>query len=757
MRTLAPAFGLLVFTLASSARGTPELEIRRPDSSIRGEHALRSAAANTVKAHDSVALAGARELRLGPLRVVRFDLTLGGVPIGDRGVGAILGPSGEVRVLLVSADHLVPGPEPSLSVARVVDRVKATTGLAIERSRLRRVWWPRGKGLRSAWAAAPDPPPGVAYAPTVVIDANTGGLLFFDDRVRTWGEARVFRLDPLRTPALVEVDLPVAEGERKLVNDRVEVVNCVDRGSVKQVTLYEETFAAHICDFESTAESDAATGSFEGIGFEGHDVPGDALAQVSAFHHVNVALERFAQVVPGLEVKPAQRPLQVVSNVMFPSGYGVFDRQRMGDASLPLDPFRNGAYFGGPYTIMLPTTPLQPYLLLGQGRHVDTAYDASLVYHEVTHAVVSALGGLGWYAFDTQGVHCAPGAMEEGLADYFAAVISGESAFAPYFATEFPDIDLSRDVDNARSCPLWLSGEGHEDSMVFSGALWRARRGLSSEAERSSVDALLLATLAALPTRSVGFADFAGAFVAAIGASPLGLEASTVAQTAFETSGLLPNCERILRWTGKPLHVRGTGTGGGFIAPGTLAVAANPAPGFFQAQVPIEPGSRRILVSFVRARSGADGRDTGLGVPSGFYSRFAPAAAVSFDAPIGFSVIDGDVVTVADAILDAGDAADRFSVSINVPEGAREAYVMIVNRGESAGRYADLDFAFDHGPAPVVASPELDTPAARGCGCGVAHSSPGGGSRWLALLALLMVRRRDPLRRKHAATTRLRR
>ena len=80
---------------------------------------------------------------------------------------------------------------------------------------------------------------------------------------------------------------------------------------------------------------------------------------------------------------------------------------------------------------------------------------------------------LGWFHRDEQGVHCAPGAMEEGLADYFAAAISGHPEFASYFFNEFPDIELGRTaLHRTGAVRCGSPGEGHTDSMVFSGALW---------------------------------------------------------------------------------------------------------------------------------------------------------------------------------------------------------------------------------------------------------------------------------------------
>src|SRR5262249_51706419 len=98
------------------------------------------------------------------------------------------------------------------------------------------------------------------------------------------------------------------------------------------------------------------------------------------------------------------------------------------DLSGPLVPFDN-AFFspgaGNPISDLL--IGGQDSIMFGQGSAVDFAYDADVISHEFTHAVIDTLGKLNPPGFeDTQGLTDDPGAMNEGLADYFSSALGGD-------------------------------------------------------------------------------------------------------------------------------------------------------------------------------------------------------------------------------------------------------------------------------------------------------------------------------------------
>ncbi len=135
------------------------------------------------------------------------------------------------------------------------------------------------------------------------------------------------------------------------------------------------------------------------------------------------------------------------------------------------------------------------FIFFGQGGARDYAYASDVVYHEVTHAVVDGVAGLGFYTLDPLGVGYEPGAVNEGTADYFAATLSGDPALAEYFASS-PGAGEGalRRLDNDLACPADLVGEPHYDGRIWAGLGWDVREAIGAP----RADALAFVTLASL-------------------------------------------------------------------------------------------------------------------------------------------------------------------------------------------------------------------------------------------------------------------
>ncbi|KAI9208275.1 uncharacterized protein BJ171DRAFT_237457 [Polychytrium aggregatum] len=106
---------------------------------------------------------------------------------------------------------------------------------------------------------------------------------------------------------------------------------------------------------------------------------------------------------------------------------------------------------------------------------VDDQYSWGLadctVFHEMTHAIVAKyIPDLPFYSFGDKGLLSDPGALNEGWADYFAAIHCNR----PDFRTQY-DGRPYRSVINNMTCADMV-GEIHTDSGVFSGALWEIRQ-----------------------------------------------------------------------------------------------------------------------------------------------------------------------------------------------------------------------------------------------------------------------------------------
>lgn len=222
----------------------------------------------------------------------------------------------------------------------------------------------------------------------------------------------------------------------------------------------------------------------------------DSFAEVNAYYHVARVAQHFADSF-GLSAGPAA--LTVLTNAQF-------RLNAMGAAKLGRQQGWNpieGAYYVHPNGLNalggMPRS--QAFLMFGQGVQRDASYDASVIYHEFAHAIIgvevfqeSALDPYGW--------DNTPGAVNEALADYFAAALLAQPVIGPYLLgapSELP----ARDLRELRTCPASLTGSIHADGRILSSMLWSLRQALSAEV----MDRIVLGAIASA-TPTTGFAHF---------------------------------------------------------------------------------------------------------------------------------------------------------------------------------------------------------------------------------------------------------
>jgi hypothetical protein len=203
----------------------------------------------------------------------------------------------------------------------------------------------------------------------------------------------------------------------------------------------------------------------------------------------------------------------------------------------------------------------RPYhsLMFFQGNHRDFAYDADVIYHEFTHAVVdTVVGGVGLMLSrrDEQGLHTMSRAMNEAYADFFATSFHDNPLQGEY-AMSGPDMPGPRDLAaRPRStCPARMINEEHYDSAPYSEALWEIREALDPEAfERAA-----FAALCTLPPNA-SFHEGAAATVAAVEVELSANEwsSSTSARPSSRSTSTGPSSKRS-PWP--PTHPRWSSSG----------------------------------------------------------------------------------------------------------------------------------------------------------------------------------------------------
>ena len=116
------------------------------------------------------------------------------------------------------------------------------------------------------------------------------------------------------------------------------------------------------------------------------------------------------------------------------------------------------------------------HFAFGQNTKYDWALNTCTVFHELGHALVAKfIPQLPGYTWTETGLRSDPGALNEGWSDYFAAIHCGISNFRTTYNGR-----PRRSLLNSNTCSDTV-GQLHQDSLLFSGALWEVRELISTK------------------------------------------------------------------------------------------------------------------------------------------------------------------------------------------------------------------------------------------------------------------------------------
>jgi len=681
--------------------------------------------------------------------IVHFEQSHRGLPVVGRGAAVRLSKNGGAVLASVDLEESLPDTTPSIAAADAARAAARVVALGADADDAHLVVWPvrGGGGARLAYVVLPKVPTGLPTMPRIVVDAMTGKVIEATDLVR-FAKASVYRSNPTKSTQVEDLDLAIAPSSEKLTSDVITSANCIDKKTVKKVNMFGFNTNMHICDIEQVA---TANGSGDFL-YTPADEPGslasksDEFSEVSMYFHTARAYDFFRtlQGAPTATVVK-DKPIRVVANLQIPAGVSSGNFAQAADPNTPLEPFSNAFY--SPAGGQLGALFQQLYglsgggLWFGQGPQRDYAYDGDVVYHELTHAVVDATLRLGAWSLDARGAIDAPGAMNEGLADYFSSAITGDPDVGEYASKDLASgQSVIRTLGNKDKCPSELVGEVHLDSTLFSGGLWQARSALP-EADRSKFDAALYKAMRSNPGRDdVGFEDLTKLFLATLKTDlPAGAAAL---ESAMTSRGVLPACERIFEWNDAPIRPFVAGVGG-FAAPGiqSLGLGGDTAPGMLQVHAKLPAGASKVTLSFtVRAGGGGASPIGGGGTP------FTPVVLAKAGKPITWTYTGGVAAHDADSAVD-GVTDTRTTATVDVAEGTTDLYLQIASKGESDGNYDDLQVQITSAaPAPGTQDPNANRnvgsqPAVDdgGCGCSTPGSTTNGSLPLAGLVAALGV------------------
>ena len=399
----------------------------------------------------------------------------------------------------------------------------------------------------------------------------------------------VYEANPLDTPETIVVELPhLTSDDHRLEGEFARVRNCVPDTEGQQVDVGFMKVTVCTPSFTALPGDD---GTYQHIAPPAD--PGsmdDQFAEVNMYFHMQLIHDYFKD---NHGLTELDWPLDAIVNLQ--AYVGLCDTwSSIGNAAFV--PKGANAFFG----IDLPLDVAGDALIFGQTKKKDFSYEADVVYHEYTHAMVGSTR-LNAVFPDDQGINNLPGALNEAYADYFAGSLSEDSTIGDYALTDTEPIEicgvplgtgganLARDMSNLRTCPDDLTGEVHADSELFSSALWVIRKDLGPEV----ADKIILGALLGF-TQTTDFGTAAAATVA-FADEELPTAKVKMVKAAFEARNLL-DCKRALPIAkigarGLPLTVMSEGS----FDPNPYG---NFVPGPMQLQVELPPEVKEATIYF---------------------------------------------------------------------------------------------------------------------------------------------------------------
>ncbi len=174
-------------------------------------------------------------------------------------------------------------------------------------------------------------------------------------------------------------------------------------------------------------------------------------------------------------------------------------------------------------------------LVMGQSSR-DFVYDADVVYHEFGHSAVDETSNLSM-TMDNLGANVTPMALNEAFADLMSSAFTNDSVVGDYSKP-----GGIRTLTGVASCPKHISGESHQDGLIWGRAVWTARSKLKDTKVFDEVLYTVLSTL----NKNASFKDAEKLFRTVAKAKDATVEAAAAAE--FKARGL-PTCERFIPLT----------------------------------------------------------------------------------------------------------------------------------------------------------------------------------------------------------------
>lgn len=422
----------------------------------------------------------------GEAGAVRYERTIDGLPVFDGGL--VVGVDARNRVFVVNSADVPPAVSGRHMLGEAAARSAAVASfpnglLGAGPASVAAGWRAVGPSVRAVYRVDV-----IAGEPAgdwrVSVDGETGLVLFRED-LRDYAAAQgsVYEVSPVETASSI---CPISGTGHTFCATPV-TVTFPNLSTGADLTGTQS--AAYDCKGADAPTSAAAVpgvcaavpavgGAFEFGADATFRATGDDFAAAMAYYH----LDKHVSFLKGLDptIPPA-------------GATGGSSRALRGSLPALVNAFQGGAplenaFFSG----------LLDAMVFGQGTAADYAYDATIMYHELTHGAVFAWGGFN-VGIDSLGGLWEPKAVNEGTADALAVSEIGRSQVGSFVsATTSPAQPFMRDLNDpsaSRTChgdgtrinqfgtttPFFINGrdgEEHDDGQIWSSFYWEVYQGL---------------------------------------------------------------------------------------------------------------------------------------------------------------------------------------------------------------------------------------------------------------------------------------
>lgn len=398
--------------------------------------------------------------------------------------------------------------------------------------------------------------------------------------------------------------------------------------------------------------------------------PNDAFAEVQMYHHVHEAHGYFKG---RFGLTDLDYPLDALVNVNL---YIEPDIAVLIGATPGWQGYPNAAFVPKEGFAAFKLPPREAgAIIFGQYGSTDLSYDASVIYHEYTHAMIGTTR-LASLLPDVYGLDHMPGAMNEGFADYFAATMTNHPVIGAY-GIAFAGPHMVRDLSVIRRCPDDLTGESHADGRVLSSALWRIRAQVGAD----RADGVILRALQAF-TKATNMTAAAKLMVSEAEAEDANM-AATFAKILKEHG--VDGCERIKEW--KAWKVEDTPDKVAYTMMGKQEFGGNAAfpdgvPGHLQFYVSLPSTTKAVTLRWQAEAHG-------------FFSQPATAIAVNPAQPPTVNFVDTSIS--ARAVLPMSPDPDSIEWQSLTLAGkcigghGGKLFVLPLNQGQNSARVTRME------------------------------------------------------------------